>query len=84
MPNQCRLALISTHRTRYLTKISDQVVCLMSDEHASSIIWKGNDADESDVVFDDEDTDRMFDFEVTKTNEQEENVKSRAGFEVSS
>ena len=58
-------------------------MALISDEHANSIVW-GSDAGEYDVVdIAEEETDRLFTFEVTKTNEQEENVTMRPGFTVS-
>lgn len=66
---------------RYLTKLTDQVVALISDEHAQSIIFKEEMSDE-DMEIDDDDSDRLFAFEVSKTNEQEENVTLRPGFEV--
>ncbi|KAI1789533.1 hypothetical protein LXA43DRAFT_1153915 [Ganoderma leucocontextum] len=68
---------------RYLTKIADQVVCLMSDEHAEAMVWRGEALDSEQDSIDDEDSDRLFAFEVSKTNEQEEGVTSRPGFEIS-
>ncbi|EJF62764.1 hypothetical protein DICSQDRAFT_57253 [Dichomitus squalens LYAD-421 SS1] len=68
---------------RYLNKICDQVICFMSDEHANAIIWRGDDPDSDQESLDDEDADRLFTFEVSKTNEQEEGVTVRPGFEVS-
>nr|VWO93934.1 Protein SEY1 (EC [Ganoderma boninense] len=69
---------------RYLTKICDQVVCLMSDEHAKAIVWRRNDADSDQESDEDEDGDagRLFAFEVSKTNEQEEGVAAHPGFEI--
>lgn len=68
---------------RYLTKITDQVVCLISDEHARAIVW--NDAEDLPPVDTwEEDSDRLYTFEVLKTNEQEENVTARPGFTVRS
>ena len=32
-------------RIRYLSKITDQVVCLMSDEHAEAVVWRQDDVD---------------------------------------
>ena len=55
---------------RYLTKLCDQLVCLLSDEHSQAIVW-GDEAD-----------DRVYDFLVAKTNEQEESVTARLGFTV--
>ena len=59
----------------------DQVVCLISPDHAQSIVWKDGDEDVS-MDSDDEESDRLFTFEVSKTNEQEESVTSRPGFNV--
>nr|GAT56845.1 predicted protein [Mycena chlorophos] len=67
---------------RYLTKISDQTVCLISPEHARSVVWN-DEPEETLVDFEDEAADRMFAFEVAKTNEQEEDVSVRPGFAMS-
>ena len=74
--------LLLMRRIRYLSKIADQVVCLMSDEHAEAVVWRQDDVDSDSDSLDDE-TDRLFAFEVSKTNEQEENVTAQPGFEVS-
>ena len=65
---------------RYLTKLCDQVTVLISSEHAAAMVW-GNDNDD-DLDADDEESDRLYTFEVAKTNEQEENVSVRPGFQV--
>ncbi|KAJ7210563.1 hypothetical protein GGX14DRAFT_451174 [Mycena pura] len=63
---------------RYLTKISDQVACLISPEHARAIVWSD---EPEDISMDlDEESDRLFTFEVAKTNEQDEDVTVRPGF----
>lgn len=70
---------------RYLTKIVDQLYCLISSDHASSIVWTGDVQEELGVDDDDDDDDRVdrfFTFEVTKTSEQEESVTSRPGIMV--
>lgn len=53
----------------------------MSPAEARSIVWN---EDSEDIEFLDpgEHSDRLFTFEVAKTNEQEENVTVRAGFRV--
>lgn len=67
---------------RYLSKVADQTVCLIPPEHARTFVWK-EDADDIIVVdIEDGSFDRMYTFEVSKTNEQEENVQMRTGFEV--
>ncbi|KAJ6534677.1 hypothetical protein DFH09DRAFT_932195, partial [Mycena vulgaris] len=66
---------------RYLTKIVDQVTCLISPEHARAIVW--NDEAEDLPMDIDEESDRLFTFEVAKTNEQDEDVSVRPGFTVS-
>ncbi|KAJ7763628.1 hypothetical protein DFH07DRAFT_1059276 [Mycena maculata] len=63
---------------RYLTKIADQLTCLVSPEHARAIVW--NEEPEDLPIDLDEESDRLFTFEVAKTNEQEENVTVRPGF----
>ncbi|KIJ64840.1 hypothetical protein HYDPIDRAFT_40028 [Hydnomerulius pinastri MD-312] len=69
---------------RYLTKMCDQILALISPEHASSMVWNSG-GDE--YMVEDEDVDgysRLVTFEVAKTNEQEESVGTRPGFHASS
>ena len=66
----------------YLTKMCDQVVALLSTDHSASIIWNDEDGDNSSIDIDTGDSDRVFSFEVSKTNEQEETAISRPGFQV--
>ncbi|KAJ7289087.1 hypothetical protein C8J57DRAFT_1459186 [Mycena rebaudengoi] len=63
---------------RYLTKICDQVTCLISPEHARAIVW--TEEEEPALMDIDEGSDRLFTFQVAKTNEQEEGVTVRPGF----
>jgi hypothetical protein len=63
--------------------MADRVVAFISPEHADKIDWK----EEMEVVEvletgEEEESDRLFTFEVSKTNEQEENVEARPGFMV--
>ena len=69
---------------RYLTKLCDQLVCLLSAEHSQAIVWgdEVDDPDDASVDVVEDDSDRLFDFMVAKTNEQEENVTARLGFMV--
>ncbi|THG94479.1 hypothetical protein EW026_g7001 [Hermanssonia centrifuga] len=57
---------------RYLTKIADQVVALISEKHANSIVWAEESQDASMDVDTDDESDRLFTFQVAKTHEQEE------------
>jgi hypothetical protein len=72
---------------RYLTKIADQVLALVSPSQASRLVWKtgaenDEDDEESEESNDEEESDRLFSFEVSKSKEQEENVTAREGFKV--
>jgi hypothetical protein len=72
-------------RNRYLTKICDQVVALLSSKHSTSIVWNeeddgGYDTESEDI--DVGDSDRLVTFVVEKTNDQEEGAESRLGFQV--
>ncbi|EIW81360.1 hypothetical protein CONPUDRAFT_165528 [Coniophora puteana RWD-64-598 SS2] len=65
---------------RYLSKICDQSIALLSADYAQSIVWKESEDDDTDTDSDDEGDERMGVFVVCKTNEQEESVKVRPGF----
>ncbi|KAK0467152.1 uncharacterized protein EV420DRAFT_1507486 [Desarmillaria tabescens] len=67
---------------RYLTKVCDQLLCMISSEQAALLVWKENSEDPFMDL--DDDADRLFTFEVHKTNEQEENVTMRPGFKINS
>ena len=71
--------------TRYLTKLCDQLVCLLSSVHSQAIVW-GNEVDDmEDASIDsssDNDSDRLYVYKVAKTTEQEEKVVARQGFTV--
>ncbi|KAH7105368.1 hypothetical protein BKA62DRAFT_689447 [Auriculariales sp. MPI-PUGE-AT-0066] len=77
---------------RYLTKLADQLLVFVSPEDAKSIIWQestttldewsideGDQDDGDDNIFS---SDRIFDFSVEKTAEQDEDVRTRPGFQV--
>jgi len=66
---------------RYLTKMCDQVLALVSPEHAP-IVWDIEDSDNESMDVDTGDDDRLFTYEVAKRNEQEESAVSRPGFQV--
>ena len=67
---------------RYLTKLCDQIVCLLSSEHSEAIVWDDENDDDALTDPDDDDSGRLYDFVVAKTNDQEENVVARPGFTV--
>ncbi|KAH9029437.1 hypothetical protein EDB85DRAFT_1531855 [Lactarius pseudohatsudake] len=79
---------------RYMSKLCDQLVCLLSSEHSRAVAW-GDEDDESDKEDDDDsdgiltdsektDSNRFYRFEVAKTKDQEENVVVKGeGFMVS-
>lgn len=71
-----------TLQNRYLTKICDQVVALLSAEQSAAVVWNDevNDTESVEVAIGE--SDRLFTFEVAKTNEKEEGVVSRPGFQV--
>ncbi|KAG6328806.1 hypothetical protein ID866_10283 [Astraeus odoratus] len=70
---------------RYLTKMCDQVVALISPEHAQSIVWKDVDErkDINPMYFKTFGS-RIINCVVDRTDEQEESVKIREGFEAHS
>lgn len=55
---------------------------MVSPEHARSLVWADDQGQDDVDMEDDDDDDRLFTFEVAKTNEQDENVEARQGFEV--
>ncbi|KAN0136209.1 hypothetical protein V8E53_006069 [Lactarius tabidus] len=69
---------------RYLTKICDQVVALLSAEQSASVVWHDEESATESVDMDVGESDRLFKFEVAKTNEQEEGAVSRPGFQMNS
>ncbi|KAI9569901.1 hypothetical protein HD554DRAFT_2019705, partial [Boletus coccyginus] len=71
-----------SHHGTFLAKICDQVTALISEDHAKSMIWSSSVSDDQLSESDEDDTDRLFTFEVAKTMEQEEGVSVRQGFEA--
>ncbi|KAG2340343.1 hypothetical protein BDR05DRAFT_889963 [Suillus weaverae] len=70
---------------RYLTTICDQVMALISPEHAHSVVCSGQEGEDTlEMDGSQDEYDRMFTFEVRKINEQEEDIKSRPGFKATS
>jgi hypothetical protein len=69
-----------------MTKLCDQMGCLISDEHSNNLVWKD---DPKYVVEDDAEEkeslkvyDRLFTFSVKQTNEEEETATAKEGFSV--
>jgi hypothetical protein len=54
----------------------------MSSEYSASLLWDSEDSDSESVDLDSGNTDRLFTFEVSKRNEQEESAVARPGFQV--
>ncbi|CAB5351422.1 unnamed protein product [Rhizophagus irregularis] len=67
-----------TNLHRYLTKLTDHQLCLMSDKDLESFEWN---TDNSDVDSDDDD-DTCYEFEVKKSQEEQEDFRIYPGFEV--
>ena len=78
---------------RYLSKLCDQLICLLSSEHSRAIAWgdeddgaeregHGDDSDGASTDSEEDDLNRFYHFEVAKTKDQEENVVVREGFTV--
>ena len=89
------LLLLIDRICRYLSKLCDQVVCLLSTEHSKAIVWNEADdqIDKEEDDWDDDsdssstdskkgDSSRVYHFKVAKTKDQEENVVVREGFQV--
>ncbi|KAG8949929.1 hypothetical protein FRC04_008232 [Tulasnella sp. 424] len=78
---------------RYLTSLTDQIRALISSDHEAKLVFKDVDKDDDfggdgyEMSWNDFEAanvdDRLFKFEVAKTNEQEEAVNVKAGFTVS-
>ncbi|EIN14302.1 hypothetical protein PUNSTDRAFT_41556 [Punctularia strigosozonata HHB-11173 SS5] len=79
---QAYRSLLGSRPLSYLTKIADQIVALISPHHAQDFVWRdrlpGTEA--PPVELDDDESDRLFSFEVAKTFEQDEDVTARPGF----
>jgi hypothetical protein len=60
----------------------DQIIVLLSSEYSASMVWDNEDSDSESVDLGTGNTDRLFTFEVSKRNEQEESAVTRPGFQV--
>lgn len=70
--------------SRFLTKLCDQVLALVSAEHEEKLLLENDDAgSENDLETNlAEDSDRLFQFEVQQTIQQEETASAGEGFKV--
>jgi hypothetical protein len=66
---------------RYLTKLADDIVALISRPHLDTLVWKDED-EEDEWDSDDDQDEREYNFEVSKSEEQDENVLAKSGFMV--
>lgn len=68
---------------RYMSKLVDQTIAVISPEQSKSFNWKAQDSslDAGDDELDD-DHGRMFAFQVAQTRDETESVTSRDGFKV--
>jgi hypothetical protein len=70
---------------RYLTKLCDQLICFISDEHSEMLAWSDNETPVDNINIDiaDQDLyDRLYSFEVKQTDEEEETATATDGFMV--
>ncbi|CAG8497592.1 11333_t:CDS:10 [Acaulospora morrowiae] len=80
-PSQRKKSMTNLHR--YLTKLTDEQLCLMSDKDLEYFEWNsGNDEQDSNDE-DDGGNNRYFEFEIKKSQEEQEDFKLARGFEVS-
>ncbi|CAI2161944.1 15836_t:CDS:10 [Funneliformis geosporum] len=68
-----------TNLHRYLTKLTDHQLCLLSDKDLECFDWK---LDNSDIDSDEEDDESRFEFEVKKSQEEQEDFRIYPGFKV--
>ncbi|CAG8627351.1 10440_t:CDS:2, partial [Ambispora gerdemannii] len=90
----CYEDLASSHRKknlsnmhRYLTKLTEHQICIMSETDLDSIDWQASGTDDEDHSEEEDDymhdaNDICYDFEVKKSQEQKENFELYSGFEV--
>jgi len=70
--------------SRFLTKLCDQVLALISAQHEEKLLLETEDAspDNDPEVSLTEDSDRLFQFRVQQTLQQEETASAEEGFKV--
>ncbi|KAI9443823.1 hypothetical protein H4582DRAFT_1807697 [Lactarius indigo] len=84
--NDSAASSVRRHRVtfmRYLTKMCDQVVALLSPNYSASIVWSNEESDTESADIDIGGLGRVFKFGVAKTYQQE-NAVSRPGFQMNS
>ncbi|QRV84782.1 GTP-binding protein [Ceratobasidium sp. AG-Ba] len=70
---------------RYLSKLAEQIVALISPEQANKFVWDTGARNKdlpADQANEDDDESRLFSFEVSKSLEQEEDATSHPGFSI--
>ncbi|GBC07438.1 hypothetical protein RclHR1_07470003 [Rhizophagus clarus] len=75
-PSQRKKNMANLHR--YLTKLTDHQLCLMSDKDLESFDWNMDNSDDDS----DDDDDTCYEFEVKKSQEEQEDFNIYPGFEV--
>ncbi|KAG8857085.1 hypothetical protein FRB91_011880 [Serendipita sp. 411] len=67
---------------RYLKKLCDQLVCLISEEHAQNLVWgdEGTEGNVDDDIEDDDVNERLYAFSVEQTQSQEDSASVHEGF----
>jgi hypothetical protein len=80
MPNVTQI----DNASRFLTKLCDQVLALVSAEHEEKLLLENEDAspDNDSEVNLTNDSDRLFQFKVQQTVQQEETASAGDGFKV--
>lgn len=80
MPNITRVDVLP----RFLTKLCDQVLALVSAEHEEMLVLENEDEnlDNDPEMNLTDDSDRLFQFKVQQTIQQEETASAGEGFKV--
>jgi hypothetical protein len=84
--SRCQIVSHTHLHYRYLTKITAQILALISKDHCEKLVWSDKlDEGKSAESFDEEEkSDRIFPFKVKKASEPMENIELREGFSVRS
>lgn len=68
--------------SRYLCKLTDRQICLMTEDDVASFKWKGGADTEEDFVDKDDSDDICVEYEVQEDQQQKEDFSIREGFQV--